>query len=279
MPELPEVETIIQDLKESNLLNKKINNVKIRWAKSIATHSTAEFKDELISSKIKNFRRRAKYLVFNLSRDKILIIHLRMTGKIIFYPDNAPFKKHDRVIFHFDNGHQLRFNDTRKFGRIYLTNNPDDILGKLGPEPLDPDFTLADFKNILEGRSGMIKALLLNQSFIAGLGNIYTDEALWEAGIHPKQKANLISTRKQKKLYTAIKHVLKKGIKNKGTSLGSGLGNYARTNQEAGNNRKFLNVYQKDGEPCPRCGKKIKKTKVSQRSSHFCSNCQRQWSK
>ena len=276
MPELPEVETIIRDLKNSRFRKNKITDIKIDWPKTVKTHSVKEFQDELIGEHFTGFNRRAKYLIFRLSIDKTLIMHLRMSGKLIFHEKDTAVRKHDQVVFYFADGNQLHFNDTRKFGRMYLTEEPELILGKLGPEPLDGEFKANEFRDKLKNRSRMIKSLLLDQTFIAGLGNIYTDEALWEAGIHPEQSANLISKNKQKKLYNAIKKVLRQGIKNKGTSLGSGMGNYARTDKKMGDNRKALKVYQRDGEPCPRCGHKIKKIKVAQRSSHYCSNCQRQ---
>jgi len=276
MPELPEVETIIRELKKSPIVQAKIADIQVRWPKTIKTHSIDNFKNELIGKKIIDFIRRAKYLIFEISNDKTLILHLRMTGKLILYKKGKALDKHDHVIFYFKHGYQLHYNDTRKFGRFYLTDNPQKILGRLGPEPLNDGFKFKNFSESLSQRTGKIKPLLLNQKFIAGLGNIYADEALWEAGIHPEQNADLISPAKQKKLYKAIKKVLKKGIKNKGTTLGPGLGNFARMNRQRGNNRKFLKVYHKEGKACPRCGRKIKKIKVAQRSSHFCSNCQRQ---
>jgi formamidopyrimidine-DNA glycosylase len=276
MPELPEVETIIRELKKSPIVRDKIVNIKVRWPKTIKTHSVDDFKNELIGNRIIELSRRAKYLVFKISSGKTLILHLRMTGKLILHKKGKTIGTHDHVIFYFKNGYQLHYNDTRKFGRFYLTDRPQEILGKLGPEPLNAGFKLKNFRKALGKRTGQIKPLLLNQQFIAGLGNIYADEALWEAGIHPEQNADLISSAKQKKLYKAIRKVLKAGIKNKGTTLGPGPGNFARMNRERGNHRKLLKVYKKEGEACPRCGRRIKKIKVAQRSSHFCSNCQRQ---
>ena len=270
------METIIRDLKSSQFRDNEIIDVKVDWPKTIKTHSPDEFKEKMSGARLTGFDRRGKYLIFYLSIDETLIIHLRMTGKLIFHKKDAAIEKHDRVVFYFANGLQLHFNDTRKFGRFYLTSDPNDRLGKLGPEPLTEDFKLSRFREKLNSRSRMIKSLLLDQSFVAGLGNIYVDEALWEAGIHPEQSAELISEEKQNKLYQAIKNVLKRAIKNKGTSLGSGLGNYARTDKQRGDNRKALQVYQRAGKACPRCGRKIKKIKVAQRSSHYCSNCQRQ---
>lgn len=275
MPELPEVETIIRDLKKSPFQNKEIVDIDVTWPRAVRGYSVEEFKNELIGNSIQDFGRRAKYLVFSISNGKTLILHLRMTGKLILHDQGDSLEEHDRVVYYFENGLQLHYNDTRKFGRFYLTDDPQEILGKLGPEPLSENFTLEQFRKNLSKRSRMIKSLLLDQSFIAGLGNIYTDEALWEAGIHPKQSTDLIPEDKQGKLYQAIKNVLQRGIKNKGTTLGSGLGNFARMNQERGRNSDSLQVYQRDGEKCYRCCSKIKKTKVSQRSTHFCPRCQK----
>ena len=274
MPELPEVETIVRGLRK-NILNTKIKKIEINYSKIIETHSTDDFISILINKQITEINRRAKYIVFELSNQYSLILHLRMTGKVLIKTKNDIPTKHDHIIIHLDNNICLFYNDTRKFGRFYLTNNRKLILGKLGPEPFGKNFIFSEFSQNLSKTQRKIKALLLDQSFVAGLGNIYTDEALWEARIHPEQSANNISQNKQKALFEAIKNVLQKGIENQGTSLGDGQGNYASSENNRGNNQNSLMVFAKTGEPCPNCENPIQKIVVAQRGTHFCPSCQK----
>lgn len=167
----------------------------------------------------------------------------------------------------------LRFHDTRKFGRWRLTQDPETVLSKLGPEPLEP---VRDFHKRLHAKSRILKPLLLDQTFIAGLGNIYVDEALWEAKIHPQRKSDSLTKSESASLMNAIRKVLKKGIRNLGTSLGHGKANFQLPDGESGRNREALNVFRQTGLPCPRCGTNIERIKVGQRSTHICAVCQRQ---
>ncbi|MFP4546484.1 MAG: DNA-formamidopyrimidine glycosylase [Fidelibacterota bacterium] len=274
MPELPEVETIVKSLLPV-VQNKKITDVRINFPKVLATHKPAEFSKLVIGKKINTITRRGKYIVFHLSGNWVLILHLRMTGKLIIAGKNATETKHDHLIISLDNGKRLFYNDTRKFGRFYLTQNPQEKLGKLGPEPLGEDFKFKNFSKKLQATQRKIKAVLLDQNIVAGLGNIYTDEALFEAGIHPEQPASTISRQKQKKLFFAIQNVLRKGIQNKGTSLGDGQTNYVSSDSASGSNQYSLQVFARTGLPCPKCQRAIKKIIVAQRGTHYCSNCQR----
>jgi len=274
MPELPEVETIVRGLREK-ILNKKIIKIDVNYSKTIDTHSAEDFRSILLNSQIIDITRRAKYIVFHILNSYSLILHLRMTGKVLIKTKNDIATKHDHITFHLENGTQIFYNDTRKFGRFYLTKDKEKILGKLGPEPLGNSFIYAEFSKKLASTQRKIKAVLLDQSFIAGLGNIYTDEALWEARIHPEQPANNISQSKQKALFEAIKNVLIKGIENRGTSLGDGQGNYASSGNNRGNNQNTLNVFAKTGKPCPNCENIIQKIVVTQRGTHFCPMCQK----
>ncbi len=274
MPELPEVETIVRSL-NNHVRNRVITGVTINFAKIIANHQPAPFRNKVTGKKIIDISRRGKYIVFHLSENWFLILHLRMTGKVIIAQDDQQETKHDHLVLTLDNDTRLFYNDTRKFGRFYLTQNPEEKLGRLGPEPLSENFRSINFYEKLQATQRRIKAVLLDQSIVAGLGNIYTDEALFEAGIHPEQPASTISRQKQKKLFFAIQNVLRKGIQNKGTSLGDGQTNYVSSDSASGSNQHSLQVFARTGRPCPKCRRPVKKIVVAQRGTHYCSNCQR----
>lgn len=169
----------------------------------------------------------------------------------------------------------LHYDDQRKFGKWYLLNNPEPIFAKLGLEPLAEEFTLAAFKNAISKRSSPLKPFLLNQRYIVGLGNIYVDEALWEAKIAPTRRVNTLSSSEIKALHKAILHVLAEGIANMGTSLGSKQANYFSVSGRRGEHQKQLKVFRRDGLPCPRCHSKIIKIKLAQRGTHLCPSCQK----
>ena len=274
MPEMPEVETIVRDLQDLDVEGREIIDLDIQRNKNIHNVSAETFRQELIGNQISRLDRRGKYIIFKLADDQEIVLHLRMTGKLFYSENGRKMGKHDLVRFELTGGLQLYYNDVRRFGRFYLVDDSEEIVDKLGPEPLEDNFKLEEFQNGLKNRSRIIKSLLLDQSFVAGLGNIYVDEALWEAGIHPETKSDQIPVTKQKALYNAIKNVLKKGIDNRGTSLGDGVGNYATVDRERGTNQNFLNIYQKEGQKCKHCGTEIEKIKVAQRGTHFCPDCQ-----
>jgi formamidopyrimidine-DNA glycosylase len=209
--------------------------------------------------------RRGKYIVFTLN-DDVLLVHLKMTGSLDVFPADQALDIHDRVIFDLDNGEQLRFHDPRKFGRVYLVSDPADVTGPLGPEPLTDEFTRDLLAERLKGRRGRLKPLLLNQTFVAGLGNIYTDEALYQAGLHPLRAADTLTPDELDRLYTAIRDVLAQGVANRGTNL-----DWAYTQ---GENQHALRVFHRHGQPCERCGTLIERIVVGQRGTHFCPNCQ-----
>jgi formamidopyrimidine-DNA glycosylase len=276
MPELPEVHTIVQDLSQSSLLNKKIISIDVFWPKSIEMPEPNIFCKQVVQNSIQKIERRAKYIIFYLSNGMFLITHLRMTGRLQYILNSPLTSPYIRLQLNFENGFQLQFHDTRKFGRWYLTNNLEDLLGHLGPEPLSSTFTLEVFKERILKKKSSLKPLLLDQTFIAGLGNIYVDEALWEAKLHPLQAANQLGAEEITLLYESIKRVLKKGIEAKGTTLGSGRTNYYRLDGTKGLHQTLLNVFRKTGLPCPRCGHLIEKLTVVQRSTHICTVCQKQ---
>ena len=274
MPELPEVQTVVNDLKAAGFEGAVITRADIFWSKSICGLSAASFQRRIKGQTIAAIRRRGKFIVFDLESDGHLLIHLRMSGRLLIKGAGSPRLKHEHVVLNFKD-RQLRFHDTRKFGRIYLVKDADAVLGRLGPEPLDSSFRAAEFPGMLKNRSRMIKPLLLDQSFIAGLGNIYVDEALWDARIHPQKTAADIDAPEAGILYYAIRKVLRRGLKNLGTTLGSGQTNFFSVSGYTGRNRDQLKVFRRTGLPCPRCRKVIKRIVVGQRSTHICERCQK----
>ena len=275
MPELPEVQTVVNDLNAAGLEGAVITGARVFWPRSIATPGIRTFYRQIKGKKISAIRRRGKFLVFDFCGGQFMLIHLRMSGRIHLVSADTERLQHEHVIISFEDGRQLRFHDTRKFGRIYLLNNPDKILGKLGLEPLAPAFTTTSLIKKLRARKRLLKPLLLDQSFIAGLGNIYVDEALWEAKIHPCRIASTLSDSEIKALHTTIPLVLKRGLKNLGTSLGTGKANFYSVARRKGRNTDELKVFRRTGLPCPRCKATIERIIVGQRSTHICSQCQK----
>lgn len=274
MPELPEVQTIVNDLKDAGLIGTAITSARVFWAPTIVDCSTSAFHKRIKNQMITSIRRRGKYIILDLLGSETLLIHLRMTGRLHLTAASTPRAKHEHVILKLTDQRQLRLHDTRKFAKMYLVNDPKLILNRLGPEPLAPSFTAKVLADILNSRERLLKPLLLDQSIIAGLGNIYTDEALWDAKINPCRNAASLSWPEIKSLHRAIRKVLNRGLKNLGTSLGSGRNNFASIEQKRGYNREQLRVYQRTGLPCPRCKTAIKRIMVGQRSTHICEKCQ-----
>jgi formamidopyrimidine-DNA glycosylase len=274
MPELPEVQTIVEDLKEAGLIGSQIQKARVYWQRTIGQPTAAIFCRLLFHKRILKIERRGKYIILSLSEGYFICIHLRMTGRLLLVDHNAPETSHIRLRIDLDHGKSLYFHDTRKFGRWYLVKDPQMILGKIGPEPLSSDFTFEIFWNNLKNRSRSLKPLLLDQTFLAGLGNIYVDESLWEAQLHPLQPANSLTMQQAQKLYLGIIRVLKRGIENQGTTLGTGRTNYYRLNGTQGRHQMLLNVFRRTGQPCPRCGQLIQRLIVAQRSTHICPTCQ-----
>lgn len=275
MPELPEVQIIVNDLNAANIAGRSIVGAKVYWSRTIAEPSASAFCRRIKGKKISAIRRRGKFIVFNFSKKDHLLLHLRMSGRLHLVPCDMPRKKHEHVILILSDRRQLRFHDTRKFGRFYLTADAEKILGRLGPEPLSTDFTQKKFAQRLNPRKRLLKPLLLDQTFIAGLGNIYVDEALWESKIHPCRIAASLAASEIRTLHLAIPRVLKRGLKNLGTSLGSGKTNFYSIAKHQGRNRDQLNVFRRTGQPCPRCKATIRRIIVGQRSSHICPVCQK----
>jgi len=274
MPELPEVQTVVDALVKQGLTGLSITGAAVFWPKTIAHIPPADFCRQVKGCIIRRITRRGKYIVFHLSHGLTLLTHLRMSGRLTWQPKAATRSKHEHVVLETDSVNSLRFYDPRKFGRMLLTETPEKWLNRLGPEPLDRKFTAKRFAKMLMARKRQIKPLLLDQHFLAGLGNIYTDEALWEAEIHPQRLSNSLSQFGIGKLHRAIRRVLRKGLRNKGTSLGRGQSNFQSPGNRKGRNADMLNVFRRTGEYCPRCGTVVERIIVAQRSSHICPVCQ-----
>ena len=276
MPELPEIQTIVNDLNNADLIGFAVTHARVFRPATLAGCSTGAFYKRIKNQIITSIRRRGKYIILDFAGPDTLLIHLRMSGRLHLTETSAPRSKHEHVVLKLGNQQHLRLHDTRKFARLFLVNDPGLILNRLGPEPLLPSFTAKELSKILTTRKRMIKPLLLDQTIIAGLGNIYADEALWDAKINPCQSAASLSRPAIKTLHRSIRKVLKRGLKNLGTSLGSGKNNFASITQIRGFNREYLKVYQRKGLPCPRCKTDIKRLIVGQRSTHICETCQPQ---
>lgn len=275
MPELPEVQTIVNDLKAAGLEGQCFEAARVFWTRTIAEPSAKAFCRRIKGQKITAIGRRGKFIVFKFQNNSHLLMHLRMSGRLHLVAPDQPRQKHEHVLLNLSGGQQLRFHDTRKFGRLYLTPVVDQILGRLGPEPLAKGFTSKKLAARLKPRKRLLKPLLLDQAFIAGLGNIYVDEALWDSKIHPCRTAATLSPTEIKALHRAIPRVLKRGLKNLGTSLGTGKTNFYSVARHQGRNSDQLNVFRRTGQPCPRCQTKIQRIIVGQRSTHICPLCQR----
>jgi len=288
MPELPEVETIRAGLAKL-LPAKQVKDVWYDWDKSFpnAPSDVARF---LVGARVEKVRRRAKVLIIELSSGWALIIHLKMTGQLVFVGKNQRFGaghpnkdmvadlpvKATRVVLDFTDGTKLYFNDQRKFGWMRLLpaiEIPEiDFFKKVGPEPLDDDFTVSVFIERLERRKNSpIKAVLLDQSVVAGIGNIYADESLWSAKIHPATLTGKVPKPKLVLLHNAIRQVLALSI----AKGGSTDKNYVDAEGKKGSYLAFANVFRKEGQPCPRCGTPIEKIRVAGRGTHICPHCQK----
>ncbi len=274
MPELPEVETYVRELAPA-LSGRTIVGAEVRWPRTIAAPAAEAFADAVAGQRFERFGRRGKYMLFGLASGDTLIVHLRMTGKLHPYAGDAPTDKHTHVLFDLDDGRRLHYHDTRKFGRIWLVADPRPVLAKLGPEPLEDEFSSAGFTAALANRKAAIKALLLDQSIVAGVGNIYADEALYLAGIEPARRGGELREQEIERLHRAVQTVLRRGIEYQGSSLGgSSLQNYVRPGGEKGGFQEEFNVFRRTGQPCPACGTPIERITIAQRSTHFCPYCQ-----
>lgn len=277
LPELPEVESVRRGLNEL-VVGERVERVEVYWPRIIESPVVPEFQTRLVGQTVENVKRRGKFLLFYFT-EEVLISHLRMEGKYQFVDPSAEIEdaaqtKHTHVVFHMESGYELRYLDVRKFGRMSLVEKGKEFahksLAKLGPEPIAEEFKLTEMSKFLTRRTKAIKGVLLDQQIVVGIGNIYADEILFSAKIHPSRPANSLTDSEEEKLYAAILSILAEAVKNGGTTIRS----YQNAFGDIGTNQDYLQVYGKEGQPCETCGTKIEKIKVAARGTHYCPSCQ-----
>jgi formamidopyrimidine-DNA glycosylase len=285
MPELPEVETIKNDLKKA-VLNKRIVGVSV-FKKTVVKSFFADFIKTLKKNNFKDISRIGKLLIFHLENKKYLLIHLKMTGQLIYCVEDKCIagghevlgsigklpNKYSHVIFNFQDDSTLYFNDMRRFGYMKIVSEDElkKIKNKFGIEPLTRDFVFKKFKEIFKNKKTSIKAALMDQALISGIGNIYADEILFKAGVMPTRIAASLEEEELKKIFNAANEILKKAIKMRGTTFS----NYVDSKGKKGNFSSMLKVYGREGEKCFRCGGVVKKIKLAGRGTRFCEKCQK----
>ena len=271
MPELPEVETICRAL-QSKVKGETICNVNVLHNQVIEPLDAASYRSALLGSTLTSFARRGKYIIGTLSTPGFIIIHLRMTGQLHWTEPAVPLLPHTHLIFTMTSGNELRYVDIRRFGKVRYQFNieEDPTLACLGTEPFDAELTPHSFHQLLQRRHSPVKAILLDQSILAGMGNIYADEALFTAGLHPERHASSLSEEECTELLRAIRFVLEESI----THRGSSMRDYCNIDGIKGTYQEMWRVYRQTGSPCPRCGNAIRRITVRGRSSHFCPVCQ-----
>jgi len=271
MPELPEVETIRISL-EPKLTGRTITGVSIELPKMIQNPAPEELESLLRGRTITGVDRRGKYLLIRLEGESTLAIHLRMTGQLTVEDADFPPGKATYFKVHLDNDTELRFNDQRKFGKVFYFDSKEipASLSRLGPEPLSDEFTPERLKQIFARHQLAVKKALLNQEMIAGIGNIYADEALFSAGLHPARLVNSLTDAELEALYHAIRQVLTESIRHRGTTKRD----YRDGEGQPGSHQDYLRVYGRKGEPCTVCGAPIAKMMFGGRGTHFCPICQ-----
>ena len=269
MPELPEVETIKNEL-TPHIVGHGITGVTLFWDRIVRQPSVEEFCSRLVGQRITGVARRGKYLILDLTSDETLIIHLKMSGSLLLKPASAEPDKFIRAILYLDKGTRLLFRDPRKLGVMWLVEDKNTIIGKLGPEPLEADFTPQLLAQRLNNRTAPIKAILCDQSFIAGIGNMYADEALFAARIHPLRSGKSLSKDEITRLHRSIQQVLWSAINDKGASVDT----YFRPGGELGTAHFEFKVAHRGNMPCPSCGTPIQRIPIRNRGSYFCPKCQ-----
>ena len=269
MPELPEVETIARSLRNGKagpgLIGQSIQRVRTTWPRHIEHPSVTSFRKHIRDRIVKDVARRGKYLVFPLDLGTLLI-HLRMSGDIRMSPTHSELGPYEHTRFELGNHWDLRFSDARKFGRVGWYRDPGIVLNKLGPEPLDPNFTVEILQERLKTKSRILKTLLLDQTFVAGLGNIYADEALHRASVHPLRRSNTLSMGETEALWRGMRDALYDGLRHNGASIDWVY--------RGGDFQNHFRVYQRAGESCDVCGTPIQRIVVGQRGTHVCPSCQ-----
>ena len=276
MPELPEVETIRRGL-EREVVGKRIKTVEVHGTRTVRRQTKKQLISRLEGVKITGVDRRGKYLVLKLDSAELLVIHLRMSGQLLRATPKDPVIKHTHVVISFTQGGQLRFVDPRTFGEVFVTVK-DELtsaipeLADLGMDPLDEPISWVTFGQRLLARTTKLKQLLMDQSFIAGIGNIYSDEILWEAGLRHDRTPQTLSSMEVRRLYRAVVEVLHEAVKHRGSTLGDQQ--YVDLHGKPGEYQTMHQVYDREGQACRRCRAVITKAKVAGRSSYFCPACQ-----
>ena len=275
MPELPEVETVSRDLRRRLLpsdggAGPAITGARVSWQRTLRDEDPARFSAGVAGRRVEAIGRRGKQLIVDLSGGAFLTVHLKMTGQLFVVPASLPRDPYERLALSLDDGRELRFRDIRKFGRVGLYGADDDPFDGVGPEPLDPQFTLREFRRRIRGRRARLKPLLVDQAFIAGVGNIYADEALWRSKLHPLRTARTLRPADERRLYRDVVGVLAEAVERRGSSIDD----YTAPDGD-GEMQEHLDVYQRTGQPCHRCGRPIRRIVIGIRATHFCSWCQR----
>ncbi len=274
MPELPEVETVARDLRRHLLPDDAagpvVTGARVGWQRTLRDEDPARFAAGVAGRRVEAIGRRGKQLIVDLSGGAFLTVHLKMTGQLFVVPATLPRDPYERLALSLDDGRELRFRDIRKFGRVGLYGADDDPFDGVGPEPLDPRFTLREFRKRIRGRRARLKPLLVDQAFIAGIGNIYADEALWRSRLHPLRSARSLRPADERRLYRDIVEILAEAVERRGSSIDD----YTAPDGD-GEMQERLDVYQRTGQPCRRCGRPIRRIVIGIRATHFCSWCQR----
>jgi formamidopyrimidine-DNA glycosylase len=275
MPELPEVETTARGLRGRILGKRIVGAGAMDWPRMLP-NATPELVEAAVRGRtVELVDRRGKYLILGLSDDRWVLIHRKMSGNLVVQDAGSPGPvRHTHLVVRFDDGMELHFVDPRKFGRIYLFTGRSELdrflAERLGPEPL-ADLTEARLRALLQRRRGRLKSLLLDQRFLAGIGNLYADEILWEARLHPERSAASLTPRERGRLLQAIRRVLGDAIERRGTSFST----YVDAAGASGDNQDYLRVYGRAGFPCPRCGRPIERRVIAQRGTWLCPRCQK----
>jgi formamidopyrimidine-DNA glycosylase len=289
MPELPEVETVARDLRRL-VVGSRISGVRCSWVRTLRSQDPVAFQRAVVGRTIVGTSRRAKLVVLDLDDGAAITIHLKMTGQLFVVPAGLPDDPYVRLVVAFDDGRELRFRDIRKFGRVGLARRDGGVGGRLGelrgelrgelgggkafrgfgPEPLDPSFSARAFAKRLRARRGRLKPLLMDQSFLAGVGNIYADEVLWAARLHPLRTVATLRPAHATRLFRHLRAILAEAVERRGSSVDD----YTAPEGDGSMQERLL-VYQRVGEPCARCGRPIRRIVVGGRSTHLCTWCQR----
>ena len=272
MPELPEVETIRRDL-EPLVVGRTVAAVEVDpgTIELLTGLPIDALRAGLVGRRFVSVGRRGKYLLFGLDDGRTFVTHLRMTGRLVWRGAEAPAIEYERGRISLDDGQDLRWSDLRKFGTWDIVEDAQEVVGKLGPEPLDEAFTAAFLRKLLVGRTAPVKAVLLDQRRVAGLGNIYVDEALFQARVRPDTAAGEVSRGAVARLHVACREVLERGIENRGASFSD----YVDARGDPGRQHMYVQVFRRDGKPCYACGTEIARSVVGGRGTHFCPRCQR----